>query len=130
MQPICDDFFKEVDEVVDPAPELISECVRAYVAASRDYLLRLHDEHTPSSLVNNQHADLMDRLIRKLFRITEDRYFRHFPRLDVRFAIVTVGGYGRREQLPPYERPLPRATLVRKRRRRRGIGEVDGGRQV
>lgn len=97
MQPICDDFFKEVDEVVDPAPELISECVRAYVAASRDYLLRLHDEHTPSSLVNNQHADLMDRLIRKLFRITEDRYFRHFPRLDVRFAIVTVGGYGRRE---------------------------------
>ena len=97
MQPICDDFFKEVDETVDPGPEAINLCVRAYLAAARDYLLGLHDERTPGLVVNNQHADLIDRLIRKLFRITEDRYFRHFPRLEVPFVILSVGGYGRRE---------------------------------
>ena len=97
MQPICDDFFKEVDEAVDPGPALINEAVRSYIAASRDYLLRLHDAREPGARVNNEHADLMDRLLRKLFRITEDRYFRHFPRLEVRFAVMAVGGYGRRE---------------------------------
>ncbi len=97
MQPICDDFFKEVDETVDPSPEEINRCVRSYLDAVRAYLLGLHDEQPSGRIVNNQHADLTDQLIRKLFRITEERYFRHFPRLDVRFAIVSVGGYGRRE---------------------------------
>ena len=97
MQPICDDFFKEVDETVDPSPEEINRCVRSYLDAVRAYLLGLHDEQPSGRIVNNQHADLTDQLIRKLFRITEERYFRHFPRLDVRFAIISVGGYGRRE---------------------------------
>ncbi len=44
-----------------------------------------------------QHADLVDALIRKLFGLAEERYFENFPRLEFRIALIAVGGYGRRE---------------------------------
>ncbi len=97
MQPVCDDFF----EAVAPVPETLSlhlnPFVRSYLDAVRTYLLELHDDGVPARRVNEEHADLVDRLVRKLFRLAEDRYFEHFPRLDFRLSVVAVGGYGRRE---------------------------------
>ena len=97
MQPLCDDFFGEVDAPAGPSSAHLNPFVRAYLEAVRKYLLDLHDQSVPARRVNEEHADLMDRLIRKLFRLAEDRYFTSFPRLNVRVALLAVGGYGRRE---------------------------------
>jgi [protein-PII] uridylyltransferase len=98
VQPLCDDFFAEIEPGPLIRPEQVNACVRAYLSAVREYLLGLHDSGVPSRRVNEEHADLTDRLVRKLFRIAEDRYFDNFPRLgSYRLAVVAVGGYGRRE---------------------------------
>ncbi|MFQ5513136.1 MAG: [protein-PII] uridylyltransferase [Myxococcota bacterium] len=97
MQPICDDFFQEVAAPAGPSSAHLNPSVRAYLDAVRQHLLALHDADHPARSVNEEHADLMDRLVRKLFRLAEDRYFDHFPRLNFRLAIIAVGGYGRRE---------------------------------
>ncbi len=97
MQPLCDDFFGAVDAPAGPTSTHLNPSVRAYLEAVREYLLDLHDQGVPSHRVNEEHADLTDRLIRKLFRLAEDRYFADFPRLNFRVALIAVGGYGRRE---------------------------------
>lgn len=97
MQPICDEFFAEVEGASGTSSAVLNPPVRAYLDASRAYLLRLHDSGEAAQRVNEEHSDLTDRLIRKLFRLAEDRYFRDFPSLNFRFAVVAVGGYGRRE---------------------------------
>jgi [protein-PII] uridylyltransferase len=98
VQPLCDDFFDEIEPGPLVRPTQVNACVRAYLRAVRDYLLDLHDSGVPSRRVNEEHADLIDRLLRKLFRIAEDRYFDNFPRLgSYRLAVVATGGYGRRE---------------------------------
>jgi [protein-PII] uridylyltransferase len=97
MQPLCDDFFGAVDAPAGPTSTHLNPSVRAYLEAVREYLLDLHDQGVPSQRVNEEHADLTDRLIRKLFRLAEDRYFADFPRLNFRVALIAVGGYGRRE---------------------------------
>jgi [protein-PII] uridylyltransferase len=71
--------------------------VRAYLDAVRDHLLGLHDKGVSARRVNEEHSDLIDRLVRKLFRLAEDRYFENFPRLNFRLSVIAVGGYGRRE---------------------------------
>jgi [protein-PII] uridylyltransferase len=98
VQPLCDDFFAELEPGPLLSPADVNACVRAYVDAVREYLLDLHDAGVAARRVNEEHADLIDRLVRKLFRIAEDRYFYNFPRLEsYRLAVVAVGGYGRRE---------------------------------
>jgi [protein-PII] uridylyltransferase len=98
VQPLCDDFFAEIEPGPLIRPTQVNQCVRAYLSAVDDYLLDLHDAGVQSRRVNEEHSDLIDRLVRKLFRISEDRYFDNFPRLgSYRLAVVAVGGYGRRE---------------------------------
>ena len=97
MQPVCDDFFKAVGPVAETTSSQLNPFVRSYLDAVRTYLLGLHDDGVPARRVNEEHADLVDRLVRKLFRLAEDRYFEHFPRLDFRLSVIAVGGYGRRE---------------------------------
>jgi len=98
VQPICDDFFGEAKpRGRGPSSQYLNPFVRAYLDAVRAHVLRLHDAGAPSRGVNEEHAELVDRLIRKLFRLAEDRYFDSFPRLNFRLAVVAVGGYGRRE---------------------------------
>lgn len=94
MQPLCDDFFGG-----SPAtPAEINACSKAYLEAAREYLLELHDSGAPGRRVNEEHADLIDRLLRRLFRSAEEVFFEHFPRLaSYRLAIVATGGTGRRE---------------------------------
>jgi [protein-PII] uridylyltransferase len=98
VQPLCDDFFEQVDPASPGAPDGANRAVRSYLAAVLDHLIERHDAGVPSRLVNAEHAELVDRLIRKLFRVAEDRYFATFPRLgSYRLAIAAVGGYGRNE---------------------------------
>jgi [protein-PII] uridylyltransferase len=95
MQPVCESYFGPTS--VAAAPRDLSQTVREYLAAARQYLLAKRDAGTLASEINAEHAELTDRLLRALFRVTEDRYFLDFPRLDFRIAIVAVGGYGRSE---------------------------------
>ena len=98
MQPLCDDFFgTQPANVTGSSSQHLNPSVRAYLDAVRAHLLEQHDAGVPSRSVNEEHAELVDRLIRKLFRLAEDRYFEAFPRLNFRLAVVAVGGYGRRE---------------------------------
>lgn len=98
MQPICEDYFKEVTAPSGSSSMHLNPHVRSYLDDVRAYLLDLHDRGVAGRRVNEEHADLMDRLVRKLFRLAEDRYFAESPRLNFRLAIIAVGGYGRREQ--------------------------------
>ncbi len=97
MQPVCDDYFKELQAPAEPSSMHLNPQVRAYLDAVRQYLLGLHDSRVAARSVNEEHSDLIDRLVRKLFRLAEDRYFQNFPRLNFRLAVIAVGGYGRRE---------------------------------
>jgi [protein-PII] uridylyltransferase len=97
MQPICDEFFVGVD-LASASSSDVNERVAAYLAAAREHLLSMHDLGYSGRGVNELHADLIDRLVRKLFRTGEDRFFSGEPRLSgFRIAVVAVGGYGRRE---------------------------------
>ena len=71
MQPACDAFFGPMDPVRGPDIASLNRSVRAYVDEVRSYLLELHDEGTPSRRINEERSDLFDRLIRKLFRVSE-----------------------------------------------------------
>ncbi len=98
MQPLCDDYFREIEEQRPRTPAATNAAVRAYLDAARAHLLERHDARTPSRSVNEERTDLIDRLVRKLFRLAEDAYFEENPRLrSFRIAVVAVGGYGRRE---------------------------------
>ena len=97
MQPVCDAFFDPTDPVRGPDVASLNRSVRAYVDDVRSYLLQLHDEGTPARRINEERSDLFDRLIKKLFRVSEDGYHARSARLDHRIAILAVGGYGRLE---------------------------------
>ena len=71
--------------------------VRAYLDAAREYLIAKHDEGLSARQLNEEHAEMMDRLVRKLFRLAGDPYLTVDPKLGTRLAVVAVGGYGRRE---------------------------------
>ena len=97
MQPVCEAFFDPIDQARGPETRLLNEAVRAYLEEVQRYLLKLHDEGIPARRINEERTDLFDRLVRKLFRVSEDGYHARFPRLDLRISILAVGGYGRRE---------------------------------
>lgn len=98
MQPLCDDYFREIGEPRLASRERLDRAIRAYLAAAREHLEEAHSGGGSARLVNQEHADLIDRLIRKLFRLLEDRYFEENPRLTgFRLAVLATGGYGRRE---------------------------------
>lgn len=97
MQPVCDDYFKDLATPPGWSSLHLNPNVRGYLDAVREHLLGLHDSGVAARSVNEEHADLVDRLVRKLFRLAEDRYFAESPRLNFRLAVIAVGGYGRRE---------------------------------
>jgi [protein-PII] uridylyltransferase len=98
VQPLADDYFRDLEGNRQVTPAAVNAAVRAYLDAARTHLLQRHDAGVLARTVNEEHADLTDRLVRKLFRLAEDAYFAGSPRLrSFRLAVVAVGGYGRRE---------------------------------
>ena len=53
----------------------VPAAVRAYLEASRGYLRELHATAESGRVMNEAHSDLMDRLLRRLFQLSEQCYF-------------------------------------------------------
>jgi [protein-PII] uridylyltransferase len=71
--------------------------VRRYLQACRAYLGELHASVASGERVNAAHSDLLDRLIRRLFRLSEESYFADGGEGPSEVCVVAVGGYARRE---------------------------------
>jgi len=71
--------------------------VRAYLAEVRAHLEGLHRAGADGQTVNEANSDLVDRLVRRLFRLAEAEYFAAGGEFGHRLAAVAVGGYARRE---------------------------------
>lgn len=97
MQPVCEDYFKEIEAPTGHSSMYLNAPVRLYLDAVQEYVLQLHDGGLDSRTVMLEHSELIDRLVRRLFRVAEDRYFDQSPRLNFRIAVIAVGGYGRSE---------------------------------
>jgi [protein-PII] uridylyltransferase len=75
----------------------VPAAVRRYLQACRAYLGELHATVSGGERVNTTHSDLMDRLIRRLFRLSEESYFGDGGEGPSELCVVAVGGYARRE---------------------------------
>ncbi|HVN40532.1 MAG TPA: [protein-PII] uridylyltransferase [Myxococcota bacterium] len=71
--------------------------VRRYLQACRAYLGELHATLPGGERVNTTHSDLIDRLIRRLFRLSEESYFGDGGEGPSELCVAAVGGYARRE---------------------------------
>jgi len=70
---------------------------RAYLKTVREHLESLHRSVANGREVNEAHSDLMDRLIRRLFLLSEELYFGAGGEGQSELCVVAVGGYARRE---------------------------------
>jgi [protein-PII] uridylyltransferase len=96
-----------IDEFLPPALELaaggrdagldVAAAVRRYLQACRAYLGELHASVASGERVNAAHSDLIDRLIRRLFHLSEEWYFGDGGEGPSELCVVAVGGYARRE---------------------------------
>lgn len=75
----------------------VAAAVRAYRAEGHSHLDALHRSGASGQVVNEAHADLTDRLIRRLFRLAEADYYAGGAETGQRLSLVAVGGYARRE---------------------------------
>jgi len=95
--PVFDAFLVEI-EGRDDADHEISSLVRRYLRVCRDYLTRLHWDSGSGRAVNEAHSDLMDRLLRRLFVLIEERWLAEGNAVEGGLCVVAVGGYARREK--------------------------------
>jgi len=75
----------------------VLRAVRGYLGAAREHLAEVHRSAHSGSRVNGLHADLIDRLVRRLYRIAENESFAEEGVAASRAALLAVGGYARRE---------------------------------
>jgi len=75
----------------------VLRAVRGYLGAVHEHLAEVHRSAHSGSRVNGLHADLMDRLVRRLHRIAESESFAEAGGVPSRAALLAVGGYARRE---------------------------------
>lgn len=71
--------------------------VRRYLQDLRAGLIELHRSTASGRLVNEAHADGVDRLLRKLVQLAEARWYADGGELGVPPTVIAVGGYARRE---------------------------------
>jgi len=75
----------------------VVSAARAYLAAARGHIEDLHGSGALGHRVDEAHSNLIDRLVRRLFRLAEEGYFVDGRDDPAVLAIIAVGGYGRRE---------------------------------
>ena len=75
----------------------VSADVRSYLTSTREYLRDLHASGASGREVNEAHSDQIDRMVRQLFKLSEDRYFAGGGSDTSELCVVSVGGYARRE---------------------------------
>ncbi len=98
--PAVADYFAELADGSTAArvdDQKVVEMVRAFLTASRTYLAELHHTGGSGREVNEQHSNLVDRLVRRLFWFAEESFFAGGGEAQSELAIVAVGGYARRE---------------------------------
>ena len=71
--------------------------IRRYLQDLRAALLALHEGGASGRVVNEAHADGIDRLLRRLVSIGEARWYADGGELGAPPTLVAVGGYSRRE---------------------------------
>jgi [protein-PII] uridylyltransferase len=94
--PEIDAFLAEL-EGEDELDRKVAPLVKRYLGVVREYLTRLHRESGSGRVVNEANSDNMDRLIRRLFVLAEDRWLADGHAAESGLCIVAVGGYARRE---------------------------------
>ncbi len=75
----------------------VASAVRSYLKEARQYLRSLHTSGASGRAVNEAHSDLVDRLVRRLFNLSEEHYFSGGGGEPSELCVVAVGGYARRE---------------------------------
>ncbi|HEY5657645.1 MAG TPA: [protein-PII] uridylyltransferase, partial [Myxococcota bacterium] len=75
----------------------VAAAVRAYLDQARQHLRSLHISGARGRAVNEAHSDLVDRLVRRLFNLSEECYFSEGGGAPSELCVVAVGGYARRE---------------------------------
>ncbi len=95
--PPLDAYFGDGSAAAGPNEVGVVSAARAYLAAARGHLQGLHDSGALGHRVNETHSNLIDRLVRRLFRLAEERYFSDGREDPAVLTIIAVGGYGRRE---------------------------------
>jgi [protein-PII] uridylyltransferase len=96
-----------IDDFLDASLELrkggadadfdVPGAARGYLEAGRDYLRELHASGVGGRAVNEAHSDVVDRLLRRLFQLSEECYFGEGGEGVTELCVVAVGGYARRE---------------------------------
>ncbi len=71
--------------------------VRAHLKEIRGYLAELHRSTESGRLVQEANSDLMDRLVRQLFELSEELMIAEGQTLERDVSVVAVGGFARRE---------------------------------
>ena len=87
----------ESDTAAPGRPEDVAAAVREYVTAVRAYLAEIQRNGASGREVNETHSDQIDRLIRRLFELSEQRFFAEGGDGSSEVCVVAVGGYARRE---------------------------------
>jgi [protein-PII] uridylyltransferase len=95
--PSIDVYFGDESATADRNEVGVVSAARAYLAATRVHLQSLHTSGALGHRVNETHSNLIDRLVRRLFRLAEEGYFSDSGEDPAVVAIIAVGGYGRRE---------------------------------
>ena len=88
------------DELPDDpiqADRVIPGLVRERLRLVREHLAELHEETSSGRIVNERNSDLMDRLIRSLFALSEERVLMQGGALEQGLCVAAVGGFARRE---------------------------------
>ncbi|MCH8084039.1 MAG: hypothetical protein IH885_07360, partial [Myxococcales bacterium] len=95
--PSLDVYFGDGSTAADPNAAGVVSAARAYLAAAHGHLQDLHGSGALGHRVNEAHSNLIDRLVRRLFRLAEEGYFSDGREDPAVLTIIAVGGYGRRE---------------------------------
>ena len=96
-EPSLDVYFGDGSAAADPNAAGVVSAARAYLAAAHGHLKDLHGSGALGHRVNETHSNLIDRLVRRLFRLAEEGYFSDGREDPAVLTIIAVGGYGRRE---------------------------------
>jgi [protein-PII] uridylyltransferase len=96
-EPSIDAYFGDRSTAAHHDEVGVVSAARAYLAAARGHLQDLHASDVLGHRVNETHSNLIDRLVRRLFRLAEEGYFSDGREDPAVLTIIAVGGYGRRE---------------------------------
>jgi [protein-PII] uridylyltransferase len=98
IEPSIDRYLARFSEVTPAeAGREVPATVREYLEAVRTYLRDIHHSGASGREVNEAHSDLVDRLIRRLFQLSEQLFFDAGGEGPDELCVMAVGGYARRE---------------------------------